>query len=194
MYFWLILYAYSILANDLDTQSSPQLSYAQTLHTLAISTLEFLNGAEVPKQPQIVKPKGLKNALKKIIFYFFQMDDNESKLPAKRVQTFAKSADVLPSTEVPEISPKDSPSMKRIKAERLLEIAGYELKHAPSVSVLGEMFLYGAYSHSRNTSKALDHFLTLAKDGNATAQRIVGLMYANAIGSERSYPKVTFIF
>lgn len=49
--------------------------------------------------------------------------------------------------------------------------------------LLAEMHLYGNYTHPRDYSAAFDYYDTLASlTGNATAQNVVGFMYATGLG------------
>lgn len=49
--------------------------------------------------------------------------------------------------------------------------------------LLGEMHLYGNFTHPRNYATAFDYYDTLAGlTGNATAQNLVGFMYATGLG------------
>jgi hypothetical protein len=45
------------------------------------------------------------------------------------------------SREIPVIQPSDSKGLKRAKALRLLEIAGYQMDHQPSLMTLGNLYL-----------------------------------------------------
>ena len=51
--------------------------------------------------------------------------------------------------DIPSISPSDSKSLKRAKAVRLLELAGYQMAHQPSLMTLGNMFLVRCFLTNR---------------------------------------------
>ncbi|KNC98906.1 ubiquitin ligase complex subunit HRD3 [Spizellomyces punctatus DAOM BR117] len=91
---------------------------------------------------------------------------------------------------IPVIEEGDEPAVKRIKATQILRKLGYDEGHQDSLATLGDMFLYGKYSHPRNTTEAFKHYHTLArKHGSAIGQRTVGLMYATGVGVDRDYAK-----
>ncbi|KAJ3414819.1 ERAD-associated protein [Chytridiales sp. JEL 0842] len=91
---------------------------------------------------------------------------------------------------VPVIEGTDAPAVKRAKAVRMLEVAGYHYGNHDALLYLGDMHLLKRAAHPRRAPVAFKHYLTLAqKHGNATAQRMVGLMYATGIGTPRDYVK-----
>lgn len=58
-------------------------------------------------------------------------------------------------------------------------------------------FKYAKYTHPRNLTAALYYYRELAnRSGNATAQQMIGFMYATGIGNvvERDQGKVSNIF
>jgi SEL1 protein len=67
-------------------------------------------------------------------------------------------------------------------AVKLLEDAA-AANDADAIFTLAEMNFYGNYSHPRNYSEAFRRYHELATlDGNASAQHMVGFMYATGIG------------
>jgi SEL1 protein len=68
------------------------------------------------------------------------------------------------------------------KAVKFLEIAA-EQRNPDALFMLAEMNFYGNYSHPRNYSEAFRRYHQLATlNGNASAQHMVGFMYATGIG------------
>jgi SEL1 protein len=68
------------------------------------------------------------------------------------------------------------------QAVKLLEDAAAQ-KNADAIFTLAEMNFWGNYSHPRNYSEAFRRYHELATlDGNASAQHMVGFMYATGIG------------
>ncbi|WEW54811.1 ERAD-associated protein [Emydomyces testavorans] len=64
----------------------------------------------------------------------------------------------------------------------LLESAAND-SNSDAIYLLADMNFYGNYTHSRNYSKAFQHYEKLAKlTGNSTAQYMLGFMYATGIG------------
>ncbi|KAJ3078558.1 ERAD-associated protein, partial [Quaeritorhiza haematococci] len=91
-----------------------------------------------------------------------------------------------PRPAVPVVEESDPASVKRRKAMRMLYVAGYAMRNPDAVYTLGDMWLYSTYGHPRNATHALHHYSTLAhQHANATAQRLVGIMYATGIGVPR---------
>lgn len=80
-----------------------------------------------------------------------------------------------------------NPSPKKLgqplsQAVRLLEEAAAQ-KNADAIFTLAEMNFYGNYTHPRNYSEAFRRYHELATlNGNASAQHMVGFMYATGIG------------
>ena len=69
------------------------------------------------------------------------------------------------------------------QAVRLLE-EGAAQKNPDAMFLLAEMNFYGNFSHPRNYSEAFRRYHALAtQDGNASAQHMVGFMYATGIGA-----------
>ncbi|KAI9358927.1 hypothetical protein DFJ73DRAFT_905064 [Zopfochytrium polystomum] len=84
----------------------------------------------------------------------------------------------------------DAPSVKRGKAVKMLMIAAKVYDNSDAWMLLGEMHLMKRLGHPRNVNLAFEFFSALAHGkGNATAQRMVGLMYATGIGVQRDYVK-----
>ncbi|KAL1642294.1 ERAD-associated protein [Didymella pomorum] len=68
------------------------------------------------------------------------------------------------------------------QAVRLLEDAASQ-KDADAIFTLAELNFYGNYSHPRNYSEAFRRYHELATlNGNASAQHMIGFMYATGIG------------
>ncbi|RGB40885.1 hypothetical protein C1646_636746 [Rhizophagus diaphanus] len=73
---------------------------------------------------------------------------------------------------------------KLIKAVELLEKAAFEYNHNGALFTLGEINFYAKYTHPRNLTAALYYYRELAnRSGNATAQQMIGFMYATGIGN-----------
>ncbi|KAI8620975.1 hypothetical protein BC830DRAFT_1096570 [Chytriomyces sp. MP71] len=87
-------------------------------------------------------------------------------------------------------SRRDPPRVKRAAAVALLEHAVTIYSNADATMLLAEMHLYKRMFHSRNVTAAVHYYTLLANHhGNATAQRVLGLMYATAVGVKRDYAK-----
>ena len=56
-----------------------------------------------------------------------------------------KAQGAIDPKDIPSISPSDSKSLKRAKAIRLLELAGYQMAHQPSLMTLGNLFLVSCF-------------------------------------------------
>jgi SEL1 protein len=80
-----------------------------------------------------------------------------------------------------------NPQPKRLsqplsKAVKLLEEAAAE-KNPDAIFILAEMNFYGNFTHPRNYSESFRRYRELATlNGNASAQHMVGFMYATGIG------------
>ncbi|CAG8577249.1 17971_t:CDS:10, partial [Gigaspora margarita] len=69
------------------------------------------------------------------------------------------------------------------QAVELLEQAAFEFEHDGALFTLGEMNFFAKYTHPRNLTAAFHYYRELAnRSGNATAQQMVGFMYATGIG------------
>ncbi|CAG8547892.1 7042_t:CDS:10, partial [Funneliformis caledonium] len=73
---------------------------------------------------------------------------------------------------------------KLVRAFELLEKAAFEYNHDGALFTLGELNFHAKYTHPRNLTAALYYYRELAnRSGNATAQQMVGFMYATGIGN-----------
>ncbi|CAG8446748.1 2881_t:CDS:10 [Ambispora leptoticha] len=81
-----------------------------------------------------------------------------------------------------EIEPKNE---KLELAIAMLKKAGLELGHDDALYSLADINFHAKYSHRRNLTTAFDYYKILAtRSGNATAQQMVGFMYATGIGEK----------
>lgn len=86
------------------------------------------------------------------------------------------TADAAPSS-----SPK--PSSNLAKAVKFLEGAAASHSNPDALWLLAELNFHGNYSHPRNYSTAFGYYNQLANfNGNASAQHMLGFMYATGIG------------
>ncbi|KAJ3196223.1 ERAD-associated protein [Irineochytrium annulatum] len=110
------------------------------------------------------------------------------------------------SLEVVSIERSDPPGLKKAKAVTMLEFAAAQYANPNALMLLGDMRLVSdsfevvtfvdgmnqmkKYGVKRNVTAAFSYYHTLArKHGNATAQRMVGLMYATGVGVHRDYSR-----
>ncbi|KAK4996446.1 ERAD-associated protein [Elasticomyces elasticus] len=90
------------------------------------------------------------------------------------------------SPQLPELitskSRSSKPNTALFNAVELLNNAG-EQDNRDALYLLAEMNFYGNFTHPRNYSQAFQYYRRLADlDGNATAQNMLGFMYATGIG------------
>ncbi|KAI9344645.1 hypothetical protein BDR26DRAFT_857347 [Obelidium mucronatum] len=79
---------------------------------------------------------------------------------------------------------------KRQAAVAVLEEAANFHSNPDAQMLLGDMFLHSRMLHKRDVHRALPYYQSLATThGNATAQRILGLMHATGVGVKRDYAK-----
>ncbi|KAJ3349475.1 ERAD-associated protein [Entophlyctis luteolus] len=88
------------------------------------------------------------------------------------------------------ISDSDAVQVIREKAVAVLDVSAMQYHNADAMMLLGEMFLHSRMQQKRNIPRAVTYWDALASvHGNATAQRVVGLMYATGLGVKRDYAK-----
>ncbi|KAI8341237.1 hypothetical protein BC941DRAFT_416295 [Chlamydoabsidia padenii] len=69
------------------------------------------------------------------------------------------------------------------EAKRLLETAGNVFGNKDALYLLAEMYFHEKYTQPRDLKLAFDYYQKLANIGNATAQQMVGFMYATGVGN-----------
>ncbi|RIA90942.1 hypothetical protein C1645_737487 [Glomus cerebriforme] len=71
-----------------------------------------------------------------------------------------------------------------IRAVEMLEQAAFDYNHNGALFTLGELNFHAMYTHPRNLTAALHYYRELAnRSGNATAQQMIGFIYATGIGN-----------
>ncbi|KAJ3265413.1 ERAD-associated protein [Chytriomyces hyalinus] len=84
----------------------------------------------------------------------------------------------------------DTVAERREKAVALLDIAARKLNNRDAAMLLGDMYLHKRMFHQRNITRAIQYYSMLADThGNATAQRVLGNLYAAGVGVKRDYSK-----
>ncbi|KAI9275795.1 hypothetical protein BDA99DRAFT_496467 [Phascolomyces articulosus] len=68
-------------------------------------------------------------------------------------------------------------------ATTMLEKAGITYGNDDALFLLAEINFYAKYTHPRNYPAAFEYYSELASVGNATAQQMVGFMYATGVGN-----------
>ncbi|CAG8710505.1 11666_t:CDS:10, partial [Acaulospora morrowiae] len=100
---------------------------------------------------------------------------------------FSLSGIHLPITDNLDIGKQSNARIKNpklIKAVEFLEKAAFDYAHDDALFTLGEMNFLAKYSHPRNLTAAFHYYRELAnRSGNATAQQMIGFMYATGIGN-----------
>ncbi|KAI7856656.1 hypothetical protein BDC45DRAFT_503304 [Circinella umbellata] len=81
------------------------------------------------------------------------------------------------------VSPTIENSERLRIATTMLEKAGMTYGNDDALFLLAEINFYSKYTHPRNYSAAFDYYYELASVGNATAQQMIGFMYATGIGN-----------
>ncbi|CAG8433326.1 13061_t:CDS:10 [Ambispora gerdemannii] len=103
------------------------------------------------------------------------------------ISLFSKSKNLQQSVngEIPkkyEIEPKNE---KLELGIAMLKKAGLDLGHDDALYSLADINFHAKYSHRRNLTAAFEYYKILAtRSGNATAQQMVGFMYATGIGEK----------
>ncbi|KAI9250329.1 hypothetical protein BY458DRAFT_590246 [Sporodiniella umbellata] len=80
------------------------------------------------------------------------------------------------------------------KATLLLEEAVNAFQNKDALLLLAEMNLFSKYAHPRNYQQAFAYYNELASQGNATAQYMLGFMYATGIGIEKDHAKASIYY
>ncbi|KAJ3113370.1 ERAD-associated protein [Physocladia obscura] len=111
---------------------------------------------------------------------------------ALRARLAQLSASAPPKSSFPFawISASDfSPASVRTKAVAILDYAFASFANRDATMLLADMHLHSRMLHPRNVTKAIAYYTPLADVGNATAQRVLGLMHATGLGVPRDYAK-----
>ncbi|KAJ3305379.1 ERAD-associated protein, partial [Gonapodya sp. JEL0774] len=83
-----------------------------------------------------------------------------------------------------DVVPTDSAAEKFQKAVRILEYGAWDMDSEAAAFAIAEINMFAAFAHPRNLTRALFYYTRCAnRYGNATAQGIVGTMYAAGIGA-----------
>lgn len=153
--------------------SAPEMARSMTdlssAAALVAEALEILHGLEtkLPRGARFGGPSGILGttayyAKETFIFLFMNKPMREDPLESQRQ------------------APRLGQPLR--KAVTLLERAA-EDRNSDAIHLLADMNFYGNYSYPRNFSEAFRRYLELANlNGNSSAQRMVGFMYATGIG------------
>ncbi|KAJ3332759.1 ERAD-associated protein [Blyttiomyces sp. JEL0837] len=97
---------------------------------------------------------------------------------------------VTADMDIPVVAAGDNAAVRKLKAMKMLYMAGYIHGNTDALVLLGDMYLFKRLGHKRNVTIAYNHFYTLAHThGNSTGQRMLGLMYATGVAVKRDYAK-----
>ncbi|KAG2194389.1 hypothetical protein INT47_006704 [Mucor saturninus] len=72
---------------------------------------------------------------------------------------------------------------------RILERSAREFHNNDALLLLAELHFHAKYAHRRDFHSALEYYHELAQKGNATAQQMMGFMYATGIAVKRDQSK-----
>ncbi|CAG8579331.1 22927_t:CDS:10 [Dentiscutata erythropus] len=176
--------------------SGEELSQSTTTPTQSVSDTKSsdgllkLEGNELYDQALLQLGK-LKPSSKKRISTNSELDDTDPNILLIIYKVFAQILFSIfglrsPFAEHLDIGKKHSTEIKNPRLNRaveLLEKAAFEFGHDGALYTLGEMNFFAKYTHPRNLTAAFHYYRELAsRSGNATAQHMVGFMYATGIG------------
>ncbi|KAI9005615.1 hypothetical protein DFJ74DRAFT_596136, partial [Hyaloraphidium curvatum] len=88
--------------------------------------------------------------------------------------------------ELPALADSDPDDVKRAKALRTLETLAFDKANEEALFVLAELNFFAPFGHPRNLTRAFELYsLCSDKHGNATAQGMLGFMYATGFGAPK---------
>ncbi|CAG8470194.1 17388_t:CDS:10 [Racocetra fulgida] len=166
-----------------------ELSQSTTTPTQSVSVTKSTDGLLKLEALEVLR--GLKSSSKKRISTNSEFDDTDPNILLLTYKVFAQILFSIfglrpPFAEHLNIGKKQTAEIKNPrlnKAVELLEKAAFEFEHDGALFTLGEMNFFAKYSHPRNLTAAFHYYRELAnRSGNATAQQMVGFMYATGIG------------
>ncbi|CAG8490048.1 1561_t:CDS:10 [Dentiscutata heterogama] len=176
--------------------SGEELSQGTTTPTQSVSDTKSsdgllkLEGDELYDQA-LFQLGNLKPSSKKRISTNSELDDTDPNILLVIYKVFAQILFSIfglrsPFAEHLDIGKKHNTEIKNPRLNRaieLLEKAAFEFGHDGALYTLGEMNFFAKYTHPRNLTAAFHYYRELAsRSGNATAQHMVGFMYATGIG------------
>ncbi|KAI8097333.1 uncharacterized protein BX664DRAFT_326148 [Halteromyces radiatus] len=184
-----------VLQNEYQHQTTEDTAFSnqgQLLYEQALQQLETLTKIQSSSTSTKHKPLPLKGRQTGVVGLYHIATDSiwkwiDSYLTDSTAKTTTSSTenkeDIQTSSSSSTTQGINQQDERLQEATRLLEEAGKTYGNKDALFLLAEMYFYEKYSQPRDYKLAFDYYQKLANTGNATAQQMIGFMYATGVGN-----------